>query len=78
MPAIDAVDICLPTQMHRDVILAAFAKGKHVLCEKPMALTPAECDEVLQAAATLQGRTFMVAQVLRFMYPYRFCVGLCA
>ena len=72
-PAIDAVDICLPTQMHKEVILAAFAKGKHVLCEKPMALTSAECDEVLQAAEQA-GRTFMVAQVLRFMYPYRFAI----
>ena len=72
-PAIEAVDICLPTQMHREVILAAFAKGKHVLCEKPMALTPAECDEILQAADRA-GRTFMVAQVLRFMYPYRYAL----
>ena len=70
-PSIDAVDICLPTQMHREVILAAFDKGKHVLCEKPMALTPAECDEVLEAAERA-GKTFMVAQVLRFMYPYRY------
>ncbi len=72
-PTIDAVDICLPTQMHREVILAAFSKGKHVLCEKPMALTPAECDEVVEAAERA-GRTFMVAQVLRFMYPYRYAL----
>ena len=72
-PSIDAVDICLPTPMHREVILAALANGKHVLCEKPMALTPAECDEVLQAAEHA-GKTFMVAQVLRFMYPYRFAL----
>ncbi len=70
-PSVDAVDICLPTQMHREVMLAAFAKGKHVLCEKPMALTSAECDEILRAAERA-GQTFMVAQVLRFMYPYRF------
>ena len=72
-PAIDAVDICLPTQMHGEVILAAFAKGKHVLCEKPMALTLPECDEILEAAEQA-GRTFMVAQVLRFMSPYRYAL----
>ena len=59
--------------MHREVILAAFAKGKHVFCEKPMALTAGECDEVL-AAAERAGKTFMVAQVLRFMYPYRYAL----
>ncbi len=68
-PAIDAVDICLPTDLHREVILASFAAGKHVLCEKPMGLTVAECSEIMQAAAS-SGRTFMVGQVLRFMYPY--------
>lgn len=70
-PAVDAVDICLPTQMHREVILAALAKGKHVLCEKPMAITSAECDEIVQAAER-SGKTLMIAQVLRFMYPYRY------
>lgn len=68
-PAIDAVDICLPTDLHREVILAAFLAGKHVLCEKPMGLTVAECSEIMQAAIA-SGRTFMVGQVLRFMYPY--------
>jgi predicted dehydrogenase len=68
-PAIDAVDVCLPTDLHREVILAAFAAGKHVLCEKPMGLTTAECTEIMPAAAS-SGRIFMVGQVLRFMYPY--------
>ena len=72
-PAIDAVDICLPTPLHREVILAAFARGKHVLCEKPMALTTEECNELLQAAQGA-GKTFMIAQVLRFMYPYRYAM----
>ncbi|MBS1798957.1 MAG: Gfo/Idh/MocA family oxidoreductase [Acidobacteria bacterium] len=70
-PAIDAVDICLPTDMHREVALAAFAAGKHVLCEKPMALTTADCAE-MQAAAKACGRVFMVGQVVRFMWPYRY------
>jgi len=68
-PAIDAVDICLPTHLHKPVVLAALAHGKHVLCEKPMAMNAAECDELVAAAAA-SGKTFMIAQVLRFMSPY--------
>ena len=70
-PKIDAVDVCLPTDLHREVVLAAFAAGKHVLCEKPMALNTPDCDAMM-AAAEAAGRTFMVGQVLRFMYPYRY------
>lgn len=68
---IDAVDICLPTDMHREVVLAALHAGKHVLCEKPMALTVADCNAMVLAAQA-SGLTFMVAQVLRFMQPYRY------
>src|SRR3954447_14126650 len=38
-PGIEAVDICLPTPQHREVAEAALAAGKHVLLEKPIALT---------------------------------------
>ena len=68
-PAIDAVDICLPTHLHKPVALAALKQGKHVLCEKPMALNTSECDE-LMAQAVGSGKIFMIAQVLRFRYPY--------
>ena len=70
-PEIDAVDVCLPTDMHREVVLAALAAGKHVLSEKPMAITVADCAEILSAAQK-SGRVFMVGQVLRFLYPYRY------
>ncbi|AFL89083.1 putative dehydrogenase [Terriglobus roseus DSM 18391] len=70
-PTIDAIDICLPTHLHKQVIERAFANGKHVLCEKPMALTPADCAELL-ALAEKSGRTFMIAQVLRWMFPYQY------
>jgi predicted dehydrogenase len=70
-PEIDVVDVCLPTDLHREVVLGALAAGKHVLCEKPMALNIADCAELV-AAAKASGRVFMVAQVLRFMYPYRY------
>jgi predicted dehydrogenase len=70
-PEIQAVDICLPTNMHFEVIMAALSVGKHVLCEKPMALTFSECEQLMDAAEK-SDRIFMVGQVLRFMYPYRY------
>jgi predicted dehydrogenase len=73
-PDIDAVDICLPTQLHKTVAISALERGKHVLCEKPMALTPSDCDEILEAA-NKSGRIFMVGQVLRFMFPYRYAAS---
>ena len=69
-PAIDAIDICLPTHLHRQVIERAFANRKHVLCEKPMALTQKDCTGLLAKAQT-SGLIFMVAQVLRWMRPYQ-------
>jgi len=49
-PAIDVVDICSPNYLHREMALAAIAAGKHVWCEKPLALDAAEAREVAQAA----------------------------
>ncbi len=48
-PAIDAVIVVTPTQFHRDVVIAAAEAGKHVFCEKPMASTEEECDEMIEA-----------------------------
>lgn len=67
---VEAVDICLPTDLHTGVTLKALRAGKHVLVEKPMALTGDAADEML-VAAKQSGRTMMVAQVLRFVPPYR-------
>jgi predicted dehydrogenase len=47
---VDAVSVCVPHSLHREVALAAIAAGKHVLLEKPMAVSVAECDEILDAA----------------------------
>jgi predicted dehydrogenase len=50
-PAVDIVDICSPNYLHREMALAAIAAGKHVWCEKPLALNAAEAEEVAEAAA---------------------------
>lgn len=68
---VDLVDICLPTRMHPDMSMAAFRAGKHVLVEKPIALTLRDADRMLRAAQT-HGRKFMVAQVLRFFPEFAF------
>ncbi len=48
---IDAVDIVLPTSLHHTAILAAIDAGKHVLVEKPLALTVSACDLIVDAAS---------------------------
>jgi predicted dehydrogenase len=68
-PSIDAVDICLPTPLHAPAALAALKHGKHVLVEKPMALTEQDLDAMLEAARG-SGRVFMAAHVLRFHPAY--------
>jgi len=67
---VDAISICLPTNFHSAVTIAALAAGKHVICEKPMALTMAECDAMMEAAEHAK-RTLMIGQVLRFWPEYR-------
>ncbi|WP_374010963.1 Gfo/Idh/MocA family protein [Leifsonia sp. LS-T14] len=63
---IDAVDICLPHHLHKDAIIAAAAAGKHILCEKPLCLTPEEAAEV-DAAVTAAGVTLMCAHNQLFL-----------
>jgi predicted dehydrogenase len=50
-PAIDAVDLCLPHHVHAPMAVAAARAGKHILCEKPLALTVEDCDRMMIAAA---------------------------
>jgi predicted dehydrogenase len=64
-PDVDLVDICVPTYLHAEMSIVALKAGKHVLCEKPMALTVEQCDEMLAVAKQAKGR-FMIAQCLRF------------
>jgi predicted dehydrogenase len=48
-PDIDIVYIVLPNSMHREYVVRAAKAGKHVICEKPMALTVEECDDMIAA-----------------------------
>lgn len=65
---IDVIDICVPTGLHPEIAIAAMKAGKHVLCEKPMALTVEQCDEMI--AAMQPGKRFMIAQCIRFWPEY--------
>ena len=46
---VHAVSVCLPDHLHHEVVIAAAAAGKHILCEKPLALNAAQADEILVA-----------------------------
>ena len=55
-PEVDAVYVATPTSSHKDYTLRAAAAGKPVYCEKPMAMSLAECDAIVSAAFGLVGR----------------------
>jgi len=66
-PALDAVFIATPSDLHADGVVKALESGKHVFTEKPMALTAEDCRRMIDASLA-SGKTLMVGQVLRF-YP---------
>jgi len=68
-PGIDAVDICLPTDLHAPMAMAALRAGKHVLVEKPLAISEAAANEVV-AEAERSGKILMTGHVLRFLPAY--------
>ncbi len=74
-PSIDVIDICLPPHLHVDVAIAAFEYGKHVLCEKPLALNAQDCDRVLLAAKK-HDRLAMVAHVLPYIGPFAYAAQI--
>ena len=63
------VDICTPTTTHRDIALAAFEAGADVLCEKPLALAPADAADMAHAAQRA-GRRLCPGHVVRFFPAY--------
>jgi D-xylose 1-dehydrogenase (NADP+, D-xylono-1,5-lactone-forming) len=64
-PEVDAVYVPLPNALHRPWAMSAAVAGKHVLCEKPMALDAAECRE-MEAVAAAHGVKLMEAFMYRF------------
>lgn len=70
-PKIDLVDVCLPPAMHVDVTLAALAAGKHVICEKPIALETADATKMVKAAERA-GKQLLIGQVLPFFPEYAY------
>jgi predicted dehydrogenase len=62
---VDAVVIATPNYLHRQIVMAALAAGKHVLCEKPLALTAADARE-MASAAEASGLVHMTAFTYRF------------
>lgn len=67
--SVDAVDICLPHNLHGPVALAALKSGKHVITEKPFTIDLAQADQVI-AEAKARGRKLMVAENMRFIKAY--------
>ena len=68
---VDMVDICLPTALHAPTAVAALKAGKHVFCEKPIALDPADARKMV-AAARQSGKLLQIGQVLPFFPEYKF------
>ena len=68
-PNINLVDICLPTPLHAATSIAAMRAGKHVFCEKPMALNEDECAQ-MEAAARETGQHLMIGHCLRYWPEY--------
>jgi predicted dehydrogenase len=74
-PSIEVVDICLPTDLHADATVKALEAGKHVVCEKPMAIDLASADRMI-AAANASGKRLMIAHCIRFWPEYEVLEGL--
>lgn len=66
-PEVEAVHVCTPHSFHGEHVVAAAEAGKHVLVEKPMALTLEECDRMIRASEKSR-KVLMVGQVMRY-YP---------
>lgn len=64
-PDVDIIHCCTPNDMHREVLLAALAAGKHIYCDKPLARSVSEAQDVVDVART-------VPTVQRMTFNYRF------
>jgi predicted dehydrogenase len=67
---VDVVDICTPTPFHLEYTVLAARAGKHVVCEKPIALTISDAQAMIDACQTANVR-LVIAHVVRFFPQYR-------
>jgi predicted dehydrogenase len=75
--AVDAVSVCVPNSLHRPIAVDALNAGKHVLCEKPLAMNARDAQKIADAAEKNK-RKCMVAQVQRFRPDTRYLKQLIA
>lgn len=68
--SVDAIDLAYPASLHREYAVAALERGKHVLCETPLALSLEDADAMI-AAARKNNRLLMVAEVFRFVSSFK-------
>jgi predicted dehydrogenase len=66
---VDVIDICTPTHLHHAMVLQAAAAGKHIICEKPLARTVAQAQEMIRSCRQVGVKLF-VAHVVRFFPEY--------
>ena len=70
-PRLDLIDVCMPPAWHAEVTVAALEAGKHVFCEKPIALNPTDADRMVRAAKRA-GKLMMIGHVLPFFPEFQF------
>ena len=75
--SVDLVDICTPPHLHVEQVLECFAHGKHVMCEKPLALNGDDALNLVDAA-TKAGKLLLVGHVLPFMSEFKFLADAAA
>ncbi len=73
-PDIDVVYIVLPNSMHAEYTLRAFQAGKHVICEKPMAVSVKEAQQMVDAAKTA-GKRLQIGYRMHFDSPTQACIN---
>ncbi|HEV7742287.1 MAG TPA: Gfo/Idh/MocA family oxidoreductase [Pseudolysinimonas sp.] len=74
-PAVDRLSVCTPTPSHASIAIRALRAGKHVLLEKPIALSLDDAHEI-ESAAAAGDRVLMIAQVVRFFAGYEALAGV--
>ncbi len=74
---ISAVVVAVPNFLHAEVVRQAARAGKHIFCEKPMALNVADARSMIEAAEQNEVK-LMIGQVLRYIPPYVWMKDLCA